>query len=266
MSRFFSITISAKDRVFSCLPDCDLIQYLAGQLEYSTTGHLHWQLFAITKRKHRVSGIRKIFPGHIELSRSSAIEQYVQKSDTGVDGTYFEFGKKPHSAKRGIDWSAVKRAAKSGSFEEIPSYAYISFYNSLRSIARDNLQPVGIERTIWVFWGKSGTGKSHSAWEQAGRDAYPKDPNTKFWDGYNGHEHVVIDEYRGGISISHVLRWFDKYPTIVEVKGSSVPLKARTIWVTSNLNPRDWYKDLDSDTQDALLRRLNIIHFDTIFQ
>jgi len=35
-------------------------------------------------------------------------------------------------------------------------------------------------------------------------------------DGYRGQEHVVFDEFRGGIDISHVLRWFDRYPVIVE--------------------------------------------------
>jgi len=93
-------------------------------------------------------------------------------------------------------------------------------------------------------------------------DAYPKDPRTKFWDGYNGQQHVVIDEFRGSIDISHMLRWLDRYPVIVEVKGSSTCLVATTIWITSNLDPRDWYMDLDVDTKQALLRRLVITHFD----
>jgi len=65
------------------------------------------------------------------------------------------------------------------------------------------------------------------------------DPRSKFWDAYSGHEHVVIDEFRGGIDISHMLRWLDRYPVLVEVKGSSVCLKAGVIWITSNLHPRD---------------------------
>ena len=59
----------------------------------------------------------------------------------------------------------------------------------------------------------------------------PKDPRTKFWDGYRNHEHVVIDEFRGGIDIG-------RYPVIVEIKGSSTVLKATKIWITSNLDPR----------------------------
>jgi len=115
-----------------------------------------------------------------------------------------------------------------------------------------------IVRTIVVFWGKTGVGKSRRAWDEASLEAYPKDPRTKFWDGYQAQEHVVIDEFRGGVDIGHVLRWFDRYPVIVEVKGSSVPLKATKIWITSNLHPRSWYPELDHETYLALERRLEI--------
>lgn len=84
---------------------------------------------------------------------------------------------------------------------------------------------------------------------------------TKWWCGYLGNEHVVIDEFRGVIDVAHLLRWLDRYPVLVEIKGSSVVLKAKTIWITSNLDPRLWYPDIDQETLDALLRRLNITHF-----
>lgn len=127
-----------------------------------------------------------------------------------------------------------------------------------------------MERTIHVFWGKTGSGKSRRAWEEAGKktrlltsglDAYPKDPNTKFWDGYRGHSRVVIDEFRGSISISHILRWFDRYPVIVEIKGSATVFSASTIWITSNISPECWYPEIDEETKQALLRRLNITEF-----
>jgi hypothetical protein len=50
----------------------------------------------------------------------------------------------------------------------------------------------------------------------------------------------------------------------VEIKGSSTVLKATKIIFTSNLHPKDWFPLLDKDTLDALLRRLNITHFDSL--
>lgn len=118
-----------------------------------------------------------------------------------------------------------------------------------------------MERTTVAFWGPTGTGKSRTAWDEAGMDAYPKDPRTKWWDGYTGQEHVVVDEFRGGIDVAHLLRWLDRYPVLVETKGGSIPLRATKFWFTSNLDPRNWYPDLDAETQAALIRRLEIKHF-----
>jgi len=129
----------------------------------------------------------------------------------------------------------------------------------------ENAQPVGIEKRCRVYWGETRTGKSRRAWEEAGLDAYPKDPNSKFWDGYRGQEHVVIDEFRGTISISHLLRWLDRYPLLVEVKGSSVVCKAKQVWITSNLHPKDWYQE-DQATIDALLARIEITKFSKPFK
>jgi len=143
----------------------------------------------------------------------------------------------------------------------IPAHARITSYSALRSIRADHDKPIGMERTCNVFWGTTGTGKSRRAWDEAGMESYCKDPRTKFWCGYSSEKHVVIDEFRGGIDISHLLRWLDRYPVRVEIKGSSRPLCATTIWITSNLDPRCWYPDVDEETLNALLRRLTITRF-----
>lgn len=197
-------------------------------------------------------------PFHAEPSRSAAANEYVWKDDTAVAGTRFELGKRPMQRGDSADWDKVRADAVAGRFDEIPSDIYIRNYGNLRRISSDNAQPAAIERVVTVYWGPTGTGKSRRAWEEAGIDAYPKDPRTKFWDGYRGQRHVVIDEFRGDIDIAHVLRWFDRYPVIVEIKGSSVVLSATHIWITSNLPPEMWYPNLDPQTRQALYRRLNI--------
>jgi len=118
-----------------------------------------------------------------------------------------------------------------------------------------------MDRTCYVFWGRTNTGKSRRAWEEAGMGAYCKDPNTKFWDGYQNQDAVVMDEFRGLINVSNLLRWLDRYPVRVEIKGSSRPLSMTTLWITSNVNPLYWYPEVDSETQAAFMRRLNITEF-----
>jgi len=155
--------------------------------------------------------------------------------------------------------------ARRAEFEQIPPDVQVRHFGQLQRIAAHYAKPGAVERQCHVYWGRTGLGKSHRAWAEAGLDAYPKVPSTKFWDGYRGHKHVVVDEFRGGISIEHLLRWLDKYPVLVEIKGSAVPLVAEKIWITSNLNPREWYPGLDELTLNALLRRINIIHFDSLY-
>lgn len=238
--------------------------YLLGQREVGgKTGYEHWQMVVGFKRSLRKAAVKKIFgkEAHVELTISEKAEDYCQKGATKVEGTEFSLGKKPMKRNSKRDYEEIYELAKQGRLEEIDKQVLVCHYNSLKRIMIDNMQAEECLREVRVYWGDTGLGKSRKAWEEATFDAYPKDPNTKFWDGYRGQENVVIDEFRGLISISHLLRWLDRYPVCVETKGSGCVLRARRIWITSNLDPRLWYKDLDISTQEALLRRLTITHF-----
>lgn len=176
-----------------------------------------------------------------------------------INSSQFQFGTKPIRINSKTDWESVWLAATVGDLLTIPARIRVVSYRTLRGIAADHDKPTSIVRSVSVFWGATGSGKSRRAWAEAGDDAYCKDPRSKFWCGYQGEEHVIIDEFRGGIDVSHLLRWFDRYPVRVELKGSSRPLIASKIWITSNLAPGLWYPDLDSMTIDALKRRLTIV-------
>lgn len=184
----------------------------------------------------------------------------MHKEETYQDGTRFEFGTKALQRNSVKDWDAIRLSAQKGDLGAIPADVYIRCYNQLSRIQSDFAVAPAIERSCIVYWGPTGTGKSRTAWEQAGMEAYVKDPLTKWWCGYRGQPFVIIDEFRGIINISHLLRWLDRYPVRVETKGSSQPLLAVKFWITSNLEPSQWYPELDAKTLEALLRRLVIIN------
>lgn len=245
------------------------VAWIRGQLELGAgstplaelaDGFLHWQFIVGFRTKQSLRAVVSIFgPYHAELTRSAAAEDYVWKEDTAIANTRFELGQKAFQRSSDADWQRVWDLAIKGEFLSIPASIRVSHYGTLRKVHQDNVQPVAIERAVHVFWGKTGSGKSRRAWEEAGMDAYPKAPTTKFWCGYTGQLNVVIDEFRGDVSISHLLRWLDRYPVLVEVKGSGTALSARQIWITSNLPPRSWYPDLDEETYSALFRRFTSI-------
>lgn len=243
------------------------VRYLRGQLERGNANqYLHWQLLVLFAQKVRLATVRRIFGEfHAEPSRSDAANEYVWKDDTAIEGTRFELGELPVNRNNNKDWERIWESAKRSRFDDIPADVRIRSYHAIKRIATDNLAPQPIERSVKCFWGPTGTGKSRRAWEEAGWEAYPKIPCTKFWDGYNGHEHVVIDEFTGQVAIEHLLRWFDRYPVNVETKGSAVVLRANRIWITSNVDPRAWYPTAPLAQLDALLRRLDITHFNENF-
>lgn len=242
--------------------------WLRGQQERCpTTDRLHYQLIAGFSKPQRLSAVKRIVSaGHWESTRSEAADAYVWKEDTRVDGTQFELGRKPLRRNNERDWEKVRTLAKEGKLDEIPADIFVCHYRTLQAIAADYATPTPIVREVHVFWGETGTGKSKRAWEEAGLSAYTKDPRSKWWCGYRGESHVIIDEFRGSIDVAHMLRWLDRYPVRVELKGSSRPLLCTKIWITSNLDPRHWYPDLDEATQNAMLRRLtNIVHFNALY-
>lgn len=263
-ARYWMLTIPSHQFVPYLAPG---IGYIKGQLEKGEGGYLHWQLLVHTEGQQRRSWLLRVFgPIHCEPTRSEAADEYVWKEDTRVEGTQFELGRRSIKRNASADWDQVWSEAKEGRYESLPKDIVVRCYSQLKAIAKDHLKPVAMERIVKVYWGPTGTGKSHSAWEEATFNAYPKDPMSKFWDGYQQQENVVIEEFRGDISISHFLRWTDKYPVIVDAKHGATTLSATRIWITSNLHPEYWYPDLDRQTKDALLRRLEIVEKNVRYQ
>jgi len=160
------------------------VAYSKGQLELGEGGFLHWQIVVAFDRSVRLGHVRKTYgPFHAELTRSDDALEYVWKEDTRVPGTQYELGRLKTKRNSKRDWDEVWGFAKDGLFEDIDKSIMVCHYRAIKSIRQDYLNPVSVEREVVVFWGSTGTGKSRRAWSEAGLQAYPKDPRTKFWDG-----------------------------------------------------------------------------------
>lgn len=165
------------------------ISWIRGQLERgSDTNYLHWQVALAATGKKSIIQIKSIFGDtcHAELSRSEASQAYVWKEETRVDGTQFELGELAFNRASAKDWDRIWECAQRGNLMAIPADIRVNSYRTLRAISADFAKPAAMVRTCDVFIGPTGTGKSRKAWEDAGMDAYCKDPNSKFWCGYSG--------------------------------------------------------------------------------
>lgn len=114
---------------------------------------------------------------------------------------------------------------------------------------------------IW-YWGKTGAGKSHKAFEGFNNTecyTYPND--NGWWDGYAGQPIVIINEFRGGIPYAELLDLCDKWPKTVRRRNREpVPFLATKLIITSSMKPSDVYYNIDCiDSLDQLKRRFKII-------
>jgi len=97
---------------------------------------------------------------------------------------------------------------------------------------------------ITVYWGAPGIGKSRRARLEAGEGAYwlpQPEAGTVWWDGYDGQDVVVIDEFYGWIKRVAMQRLCDSTPLLVANKGGYTPFRAKHIIVTSNTPPSQWW-------------------------
>jgi Putative viral replication protein/RNA helicase len=110
----------------------------------------------------------------------------------------------------------------------------------------------------WL-WGPTGSGKSRRAREMVGEDVYTKNSDSKWWDGYDGHEDIIIDDFRDSWwSLTYMLALLDRYAMQVEVKGGMRQIRARNIIVTCCKPPRECYINT-GEAIEQLLRRIDVI-------
>ncbi len=133
------------------------------------------------------------------------------------------------------------------------------WYRNLRP-QRRNWQP-----RVEVYYGDTGTGKTRRCEELFPKAFWLFPPNVRngpvWFTRYSGESDVVIDDFYGWMPWTLLLRVLDRYPLQVHVHGSSVPFLARSIVLTSNVHPDQWY-DYDRSPHmkyAALARRIDKI-------
>jgi len=107
-------------------------------------------------------------------------------------------------------------------------------------------KPRDFKTKVYWLYGQSGVGKSRFAWEVA-PTAYAKDPSTEWWDGYALQRVVIIDDYRANakLNFSYLLRLFDRYPMMIQMKGGSFHFSSRVIFLTTHSDVKTTFQHCD---------------------
>lgn len=246
--------------------DCRFCIY---QLEQGESGTPHFQGLFVFNNARRLSALKDIAVAiHWEPCRNlRAAIKYCSKEEGRLDGPW-ERGDRPEQGKR-TDLLEVGSDIVSGR-KRVADIAidrpdlFIKYHRGLQLLE----QRVTTRRTwqmeVMVYHGTTGSGKTRTAFEEAGDDAYWK-PKGEWWDGYSGHENVIIDEFAHDVPITTLLRWLDRYPLQVPIKGGFAEFAAKRVWITSNIDPDDWYPDARDEHRAALRRRFtNVKRFVTL--
>lgn len=112
------------------------------------------------------------------------------------------------------------------------------------------------------YWGPTGAGKT--ACVHANKNTlFTSDCDFSYFNGYENQYAALFDDFRGKIEeLPMLLRLFDRYPLIVNVKYGSKQWNPKVIYVTSCYPPDHSFVNPNEEDMNQLLRRIdNIVEF-----
>lgn len=233
-----------KEMVLAALEDRYAIEeyVICEELHKDGEAHVH----AFLKMRRKITWNEKMFDvdgyhGNYQIAKSwRAVEAYVKK-----DGNYISNIDIPSAQKKKAKRNAMllnenpKDLVDNGEIGLLQLKSLIEnkrLYKMLEDV------PKIIERKCYWIYGEPRVGKSYCV--RMAFDVYEK-PMNKWWDGYNGEEVVLLDDFdKHGECLGHYMKiWADNYRFNAEVKGSTIVPTYKKLIVTSNYEIKDIFKD-----------------------
>jgi len=247
----------------------------------------HLQCYIQLDKQIRLTTIRKKIPkAHIEEANSTPENniEYCKK-----EGDFQEFGDKKHAGKR-TDLDEMRQLALTEGMRAVTRTANYPQIKTVENFMSYNEEPRKWKPTVFWIYGETGVGKSrlarhilqgttnttdpdifllHPVLSTDDPDPYTKSDSSKWWNGYDAHPNVIIDDFRPSWwTFTYFLSLLDRYECRVEIKGNVRQFKARNIVITSLLSPEVYYgkkrfkystsqTDEPREPHEQLLRRID---------
>lgn len=236
-------------------------KYLIYGKETGEEGTFHLQGYVYFDNQRHFGVVKGFIPrAHMEAAKGSPQQNYEYCKK---QGDFVEFGERPKHGKRNDIEEAKEIARTTSRMKDV--VAASTSYQAIR-VASEYLKyhetPRDFKPEVRWYFGATGEGKTKLAREwlkEDGEDVYTCLDEGKWWEGYDGHKSVLIDDFRKDFAKFHVmLRLLDRYEHRVEVKGGSRQLVARKIAITCPFHPRMVYETREDIQQ--LLRRIDKIY------
>lgn len=280
-------------RIEAKLRDWRGVTFMVYGQETSKEGTPHLQGYCEFGNQKEWDSVKNMLEGaHIEARRGTAegAAQYCRKGEQshenydyeGVDSKDFgknakitQWGELSEQGKRNDLTPACEMIKEGQSLQQVAREhpeQFVRFHKGLIALKNILITPRSTRPEIRIFWGSKGSGKSYAArewlgWESDDNPPYIWTPQCKHWfDGYEGQESVIFEEFRGQLPFGAVLVLTDRYSAKVEYKGGMCQFAATKICFTSPIHPKDWYSYEDMKADESLEQLLDRIDAPKIVQ
>lgn len=230
-------------------------QYIVLGYEVAETGTPHIQGYLYRKSPMKWSQIMKHMPkAYLTPARGStpANIEYCTK-----DGNSIALGVPPKQGQR-VDLTDICELVQQGaSMRDIIPQATSIQSIRMAEISLKYFEPKRDWMTeLYWYYGPTGTGKTHTALQKT-IDPYLCMSTSKWMDGYDGHEDVIIDDYRASFcQFSELLRMINQAPMTVETKGGTRQFRAKRVFITTPYSVERTWATRTSEEINQLTRRI----------
>lgn len=211
----------------------------------------------------RLAGVSKLLP-RASIRRAFGSAEQNQTYTSKEDNSWIQFGTPmPGRGTRSDLHHAMdmihEHAPKIALFEECPLVCakYPKFIQQLTEIVEKEETKEFRQVETHVYWGEAGTGKTARAMNEENRNVFTVNPDESFpFEGYDGEEAILIDDFYGDLKYHQLLRVLDGHQLRVNVKGAHRYARWKRVYITSNKHPNEWYK---KGLTPALKRRISSV-------
>lgn len=272
-------TVEELTELYEFLLDDDRITYFVYQREKCpTTGRLHMQGYMEFSTTMTLKACKDIHPtAHwtpvSDLARTRRAEYCKKERTRDVDrmlnGVEVPAGPwswgKPKAQGSRSDIAEIAEMVQSGlSIQQIASElpaAYIRYHRGIKELRAALIGEAPARRPLEliIIWGAASTGKSTLAREIDNNLYTVASRDGRWFDGYNGHRTILIEDFRCEWSLGHLTTCCDVFPLSVPTKGGFVNARWERVIITSNTHPKKWYQAEESEYRKAFFSRINAI-------
>lgn len=259
--RYRNVVFTINNPVAEVEFDEDFMQYLVYQKERGANGTEHYQGYVEFTKQVGFKKVKSLLgeTAHVEPRKGSQAQAiaYCKKEDTRIEPPV-EMGE-PRSQGQRTDVAALVDVAKSGASKREAldqlGATYVRYHKAYEHV-QSLIKPARKPRKVKLLVGEPGVGKTRYVLDKY-PDAYviPVANNSIWFDGYDGQEVVLIDDYAGQMPLIQFLRLLHEYPEQVPVKGGHVWFNPSRVYITSNYTIQEWYKWEGREASRAALER-----------